>query len=182
VKLNVLAIIADHFATLYDARTGKRSITDWFVFVCLPIIIGAVAVYVNFSFRQTSLSGMLSAYSIFFGLLVNLLVLAIGFMGGDRLSTLDAATTTRRLIVKEFYYNIAFAILLSIANVLCDMACLAIIGDRSNKGSPLGTNRVETFFVSTLSAAFLLTLLIVLKRIHLILSYEFNRPTLKKSA
>ena len=73
-KINILRII-DDFSTLRDYRTGRLSISDLALFLGVPFALGGAVWWWHFNFDANVLNGMLAAFSIFAGLLLNLLVL-----------------------------------------------------------------------------------------------------------
>jgi hypothetical protein len=177
-KLNVSGIVKEHFDTLYDYRTGRRSVGEIVVFVGLPVALGAAGVWKAFRFDTNVLNGMLAAFAIFAGLLLNLLMLAWGFVVDPRFSGADAGAQLRRRFLREIHQNLSFAILVSIAVVVLSLAGLFFTKDPRSEGTPWPL----TFLLHVLLANFVLTLLMVLKRIHSLLSEEFKRPSVRKSA
>jgi hypothetical protein len=180
VKLNVWRMVSDHFSTLYDYRTGKRNPWEWGAFILIPLMAGISTVSAGVEFKQTALSGMLTAYSIFAGLLLNLLILAAGLVNNDRLAATDASTVTRKTLLKELYFNLSFGILVSIVNVILAMSALVFVGDVTKNGKAIGTGPIFTFLIASMSSLFLVGLLMILKRIHAVLGNEFARPGLRK--
>jgi hypothetical protein len=174
-KLNVWKIIRDHFSTFRNYATGERSVGDFVIFLGLPLAIASVVLWRDINFKPSVLGGMLSAFSIFAGLLLNLLLLICGFTGDQRFAGTDAATTTRRNFLREVYFNLAFSILVAIGIVALTLATIAVVDDH-------GTYRTVTFVLTFLIAQFVLTIVMVLQRIHTLLAFEFQRPGLRKSA
>jgi len=177
-KINVSIIVRDHFSTLRDYRSGKLSAGDLFLFFGLPLALGLLAWWENFSFDTDILNGMLAAFSIFAGLLLNLLVLVCTFAGNPRFIGSDAATVTRRRTILEVHENLSFSILVSIALVVVALTGLCEIKYTGAKAS----HPLVSITLAILLGNFILTLLMILKRIHILLSTEFERPSLKKSA
>lgn len=172
-KINVLRIIMDHFSTLRDYRTGKLSVSDLGVFVGLPFLLGAAVWWWHFNFDANVLNGMLAAFSIFAGLLLNLLVLVCLFAGNPRFVGADAATATRRKLMLEIHENLSFSILVAFA-----VAVLSLVGLCQIKYmKATDSHPLISIPTTILLGNFILTLLMVLKRIHILLSTEFERPS-----
>jgi hypothetical protein len=177
-KINVLKIVTDHFSTLRDYRDGKLSLSDIALFIGLPFALGAIVWWKHFNFDASVLNGMLAAFSIFAGLLLNLLVLVFSFAGNPRFIGSDAATVTRRRLILEIHENLSFSILVAIAVAVLSLAGLCQLKyAHASDSHPL-----LSISVAVLLGNFVLTLLMVLKRIHVLLSTEFERPSIRKSA
>src|SRR5260370_10790690 len=126
-KINISLIIRDHFSTLRNNRSGKLSTSDFLLFIGTPVILGMLCWWANFNFDTVILNGMLAAFSIFAGLLLNLLVLVCTFAGNPRFIGSDAATVTRRRTILEVHENLSFSILISIAVVVVALVGLCEI-------------------------------------------------------
>jgi hypothetical protein len=177
-KINVLKIVTDHFSTLRDYRNGKLSFSDLALFLGLPLALGAIVWWQHFNFDANVLNGMLAAFSIFAGLLLNLLVLVCSFAGNPRFIGADAATLTRRRLILEIHENLSFSILVAIAVVVLSLAGLC----QMKYARATDSHPVLSICAAVLLGNFVLTLLMVLKRIHILLSTEFERPSIRKSA
>jgi hypothetical protein len=181
-KINVFRIISDHFATLRDYRTGKTSAMDIVLFVLLPLFAAVITWWTGFNFDSSVLNGMLSAFAIFAGLLLNLLVLLCGFAGNPRFIGTDPATVTRRRLVREMHDNLSFSILMAIAVVGLALAGMCAIKYGKTATFTPDTNPIMSALLTIILVNFVLTLLMILKRIHVLLSAEFERPSLRKTA
>jgi hypothetical protein len=177
-KINVFRIVKDHFGTLRDYRTGEMSLSDVSLFIGAPLALGGLVWWKHFNFDATVLNGMLAAFSIFAGLLLNLLVLVFSFAGNPRFVGSDPATVTRRRLILEIHENLSFSILVAIAVAVLSLAGLCEMKYAQSKDS----NPIISVGTAILLGNFILTLLMVLKRIHILLSTEFERPSMRKSA
>ncbi len=164
-KIDISPIIRGHLQTLSSARTGSGSLSDGLVFFGLPAVLGAVLVGFRFGFRGEAVNGFLNAFSILTGLLLNLLVLVF---------SLSAAAQSdhqlRRRILKEVFTNICYCILIAISAAGVALVDLGYM--RSNAGATTGI--LSTFLLSALTANFVLTLLMVMKRMYRLISTEFE--------
>lgn len=137
----------------------------------------------RFSFKADVLIGILSAFSIFAGLLLNLLVLICGLAGNQRFGGSDAAAETRRRFLKEIHENLSFSILISISIVVLSLIAISVMRFlEQTPGQILTTHPVVTFLLTSLLINFVLTLLMILRRIHVLLSLEFERPSMKRAS
>lgn len=127
--------------------------------------------------RHECLNGMLAVVAIFAGLLLNLLMLAWGFVVDPRFGCADSAAQAKRRFLREIHQNLSFAILVSIAVVVLSLIGLFFTKDSKSEGTPWPL----TFLLRVFVANFVLTLLMVLKRIHSLLS-EVKRPSIRKTA
>jgi hypothetical protein len=176
-KINVLRIIRDHFGTLRDFQTGKLSGSDIFVFFVLPLGVASSGVYFHIAFSGDVLIAILTAFSIFAGLLLSLLLLVFSLT--DRSDPQSTLYSVRKQLILELYDNISFAILTSIAVV-----SLTIIAGmrREAKVSDYHTGPVMTSLLVFLMGNFILTILMVLKRMHALLTQALKDKSIKKTA
>lgn len=164
-KIDVRDIVHDHFATLVDYSSGRRSGSDYVLFLVLPAAVTALLLYLRICLSEAAVNVLITALSIFAGLLFNLLVLIDGL--ADRKSPPTTAEDARQML-KSVYANIAYCVLISLVTLV--PLCISALTN-----NPIA-NLVTSGLVYFLLGHFLLTLLMVLKRIHALLSHEFNRP------
>lgn len=162
-KLDVRDIVVDHVATLKDARTGRRSRADIVAFFALPILIAGGLIWAGLRLDSTEIAILITALSIFAALLLNLLLLIHSIITG--MGT-GAETLRRRNLLQELYANISYAILISVVAI----TLLLIDAVASNSLVRFVVSVLVYFLVSN----FLLTLFLVLKRIHKMLGAEFT--------
>jgi len=177
-KINIFRIVAEHVATLRDARTDRMSAVDVFTFAVLPLLLGAAGIYEKVKFSYDVLTAILTAFSIFAGLLLNLLLLVFSFVERPQYGTLQGI---RKQMLQELHSNISFAILNSIVIVVVAIVCVV----RVKMVSPTGvayTGAVATFLFIFFISNFVLTLLMVLKRMHVLLAQTVKESSLKRSA
>jgi hypothetical protein len=161
-RIDVRVIVRDHIGTLTDYRTGRRYLGDYVLFFVAPIVAAALLLWQCVLLNATIANIVITSLAIFAGLLFNLLLLAHGMIR----STPPDGVDEKRLIV-EIYSNISYAILVSLAAIVVSLISYI---------SP------ALWFVYSASALahflvlnFLLTLLMILRRIHILLSKEFGR-------
>lgn len=176
-KINVLRIIRDHFGTLRDFQTGKLSSSDVFLFFLVPIVAASASAYFHIAFGSDVLIAILTAFSIFAGLLFSLLVLVFSLT--DRSDPQSTLYSVRKQLILELYDNISFAILTSISVVT-----LTIVAGMRKEAKVIDyhTGRVMTSFLVLLMTNFILTILMVLKRMHALLTQALKDKSIKKTA
>ncbi|MGO9590864.1 MAG: hypothetical protein ACLP3K_12570 [Candidatus Acidiferrales bacterium] len=175
-KINILRLVKDHFGTLRDFQTGKLSVSDVVVFGLLPFIFALWCGYRAVAFDKDALIAVLTAFSIFAGLLFSLLLLV--FTLTDKTDSQSMLYAVRKQLIGELYENISFAILVSIGIVT-----MTIVAATMHRATPeAGTGRVTTFLLVLLMSNFILTILMILKRMHALLTLTLKEQPLKKRA
>jgi hypothetical protein len=176
-KINILRIVAAHFDSFRDLSTGKRSVLDFIVFLGAPLAVGALGWYLDWKLYVDTLNAVLAAFVIFSGLLLNLLVLIYTFSADASHPT--ALARIRVTFVRELHDNIAFAVLVSVAITVVALIAMADLKMIKPEG-PVSTGHVMTFLLVYLTINFVLTLLMILKRLHAMLSRELDKPSIRK--
>lgn len=175
-KINILPIIDAHLDTLRDDSFGGRSTLDYVVFIGLPVCLGVVLDVLHYGFRVDAVNGLLSAFAILSGLMLNLLVLV--FTLASSTSPLSLDVKLRKRVLNEVFVNICFSILVAIAVVVTAVIALSYM--RSIPGARTGI--IATFFLSSCTFNFILTVLMILKRMYAILHLEIDRSNTSKRA
>jgi uncharacterized membrane protein len=174
-KANILPIIRAHIDTLASYRDGRRSFKDIGFFFGGPILIGAILDGFHFGFRLDAVTGFLGAFAILTGLMLNLLVLVF---------TISTTTTervdaqVRRRVLREVFTNVCFCILIAIC--VTGVALVAISYMRSIPFAQTGP--VATFLLAFLTGNFVLSLLMVVKRMYKLITTEFDSNCKKRAA
>lgn len=173
-KINPAKIIKDHIRTLRSYNTNKFSSWDYIIFLIFPLgLAGGMAYYLPKSeqhtaeiFDKTTVDILVTSLSIFAGLLFNLLLMIYGIVKsvpkGEPYAELKAT------FLKEIYANISYCIFICLLAVV--ILIISLLGSSS---------RVIQFTVAGsvyfLIANFILTLLMILRRVHILLSQEFEK-------
>ena len=159
-KIDVRMIIGDHFATLRDEGTSKISRTDIAVICGIPIAVGLVAYFLCFRIPDQYIGTLISVFAIFVGLLFNVQVLIYNFSDRDE----PQDVTTRNELLRQSFANISYAILVSLAVVILLSFLLFSSG---------WLEAALEAIVVALAINFVLSLLMVLKRMHVLLRSKF---------
>jgi hypothetical protein len=165
--VDVRDIVVDHVDTLRNEASGRRSTIDFVVFYAVPAAFLALAERTSLELSHDAVGVLVTALAVFAGLLLNLLLLTHGIIKGRDRTKNDV---NEMKLLHQIYSNISYAILVSIL-ALALLLSAAAIGTM-----PIGTHvaALTAFLISH----FLLTLLMILKRMHILLGREFTgRPT-----
>lgn len=137
---------------------------------------GADIAWFGVLFGKTISSALTTAFSVFAALLFNVLVLIYDIVRKSNGTQSVSSLKTRFL--RQIYSNVAYSVLVSITLIaLLLLYYLAL--SLGNKWLPL--TYFAAFCVYALAANFILTTLMVLKRLHFLLSTEFEVPSEKPS-
>jgi hypothetical protein len=169
-KVNLFPILKAHFATLNDNGVdAKFSLGDYTLFFGLPAICGAIPLCLGFRFRIDAINGFLNVFAVLTGLLLNLLVLVVTLSTST--APADVDPELRDQLVREVFANSCFAVIVAITVVCTALVALAYM--RSTPGATSGPR--ATFGLVFLTANFVLTLAMVLKRMFLLLTREIGK-------
>lgn len=179
-KVNVSPVVRDHYGTLVDARGGRErdgqsrrgAAADLAVMLGLPVAAGVTVTLGGV--RAYGVSVLASAVTIFAVLMFSLLVLALNMMLEASAKARDDGATTatrhRAWIAHEFGSNVAYAVLVAVttATIVVILAMAVTPDEQGTQAlSPWATGLVTTLLVHLG-----LTLLMVLKRVHMIMRAE----------
>jgi hypothetical protein len=176
-KIDVRSIIVGHLATLKDCGGQKRSITDLLLFFALPFCVAGASVWFGIQILATAVNALLTAFSIFVGLLFNLLVMVLTFLQTTQGAPDDRLLQVRKQLLREITANLSFAIL--VALMLVAVAIFSLVRTQKDE-EPV--RPVEAFILVTGSINFVLTLLMVLRRMYALLMNEFDRHRFHRAA
>jgi hypothetical protein len=178
MKIDIRRIVIAQIHTMKDNSTQRYSVPDLVLFFLFPSLLGAVGSYYGWKFNADVLNALLAAFSIFAGLLLNLLLLIYTF--SSQTDHPPALTKARNQLVKELHDNIAYSILVSIVIVVVAMVTVAYLKMHETPSEPAFTTPWVTGTVIFLTINFILTLLMILKRIYTMLNQSLDRPFISK--
>jgi len=169
-KINILGIVREHCRTLRNFESGRISAGDWALFLGVPVLVAMILLWLEIYLNDTAVTTLLACYAILAGLLINLLMLIFDLIRNERVKAEDspAEKTDKQLkaqLLQQTFANISFCVLSGIV-----LALLCILGMKD----ALVIRIPVSALVYVGSANFVLTLLMVLKRIHTLLSREFS--------
>lgn len=194
-KLNIAPIVVNHFKTLKKHGNKNLDKDNFFVFILIPILL-SVILSIKVRIDSTKIGLIITAFSIFVGFLLNFLILLcdVSFKNNEKCrhykeslekklkegnrrinsqerSQLEFYKNKKELII-EIYSNINFLILISIFIILFCFPYIfspTILIDFKRY--------IKIFFnfiIINFSTVFLLTIIMVLKRVHLLLKSDLD--------
>ncbi|EOU1903033.1 hypothetical protein GZ979_001275 [Clostridium perfringens] len=148
-KVNVTDIIKKHISTLKLFGGNKIEKNDINLFFIMPIFIALlILMYINID--DTRIGIIVTAFTIFIGLLFNILAILLAF-DGERNRKLD------REYMRQVLYNVSFSIIVAIVVIVISM--LRFINFKCY------IYYVLDFILIYLVCVFILSLFMVLKRL-----------------
>lgn len=171
-KINVLVIVQDHLATLYNDGTGKFSFVDFSLFYVVPLALGGLYFYCPFTLPKEVNGALIAVFSVFGALLFSAQMALYGLSPKNPKKGKDSTSNMReikrferdRKFFADVNYNVSYLILLSVISLLIFVAMMI------TKFS----GRVEGAILVALVSHFFLTLLMLVKRTHIAFSSKYN--------
>ena len=163
-KINVSQIIVDHVRTLRSDATGKVHWSDYLLLLLIPSLVSVLPIYFQTELKESAVTLLMAAFSIFAGLLINVLVLiyTVAIRLEDSINSSDEDRyRLERDFIKQIFANVSFSILISVLIVL-----ILFVSSVSPKAINIAGAAVCTFLI----VEFTLTLLMSLKRLHVLLA------------
>lgn len=165
-KIDVRQIVLEHIRTLNHAKTQRLRPADLLLFFGLPLFVAAAAALFVGPISNGVVGVMATVHAILGGLMFNLLIVIYEVLRRAHSTGGEAAREKRARLLAESYRNIAFLVLTSVG-ILVLLLGAAVTGEGIAGTIISGT-------VYYLSAMFVLTLLMVLKRVHILLGEEIS--------
>lgn len=175
-KVNVSAIIMGHIGTLCDP-SGKRSIGDYVTFFLVPCCFAGLGVWAGYNLNKDVSSMLVNFGAIFTALLLSVLVLVYDQESKlNALASIDPLYAPKKELLGQLYYNICFSILSSIVlvalcfvhSVVVRLALDVVWGESTYHFSY--AKYLITPIVIFVTANLLLTIVMIVKRLHAMLT------------
>ena len=176
-KINVLPIVKAHLVTLRSHATERASFSDIGLFFCFPIAVGFFAVFRHFRLHAVALNGLVSSFSLFATILLNLIVLLFSFIQSTEKNSADPYLSQRRLLLREVSANICYTVIMSVAIVAISLIALGFMEKESD-----ATGVMPTFLLVAGFASFILNILMIVKRMYRLTENELDRTRPRRSA
>lgn len=169
-KANILRIFIDHSKTLRATNGTNPSAMDWCFFYVIPLIVAALIAIKLPPPNENFFEAILTASSIFSGLLLNLLILLYDLTKKNKEELKETPGNDflclKRDLLRALTANISYAICIAIALIV--FTVFVMFAGKSYPCMKLWLCP----FVYFLSIHFILTIMIVLKRVYALLSTE----------
>lgn len=173
-KINVTYIIKQHFNTLRDAASGKVSLMDILVFICLPVIFGGIV------FVGQGLSKDIFSLAVNFGAISTALLMSVLVLVYDQESKINLNMKAqpnmkdhyeaKLSVLADLYQNICYTIVASICLVIFSVIGMAVL-DESIRGIAHLFFSLSSALVAFLFSNIVITMLMVIKRFHALLTH-----------
>ena len=171
-KINIFPIIKDHLATLVDARSGRLSVVDIFTFFAFPAILAAFSHYICPVVSDATKSALIASLSVFAALLFSAQIALFGLRPKRTEPTSDQIVQAQRekaFLESQLYFSevnstISYLIFLSCLELFI---CVLFVYIEVNAAF----ERVVLVF---LTMHFFLTLLMLLKRAHIVFAATYR--------
>ena len=163
-KINIFGIVIGHVRTLKDHSTGNYEPIDFVLFFGIPVAITGSLLFTYGSLRQDLITIIATSLSIFAALLFNLLLLV--YDATRRIERQkECSEDTRGEFLRQLADNISFAVLVAVAAVVVVITLMFVIHVST-------ASLVVSGFIYFLITLFTLTLLMILRRIHVLLKMQ----------
>ena len=164
-KFSFYRIIKDHIRTLYNYDTKKADKFAIFLDLIVPFIIGSIFIYFKIIIIKQEFTVILTAFSVFAALLLNLMILIYSIVNKEKDKNQDKQDPLKLKLLKETYENIQFTVLIS---VIIIFAILLMLFIPFNIYLEFILSFIAYYFIFT----FIFTLFMILKRTHAIMSNQ----------
>ena len=162
-KIDLRVIIANHFHTLVDDRSGEKSVPDLILFYIFPVVVGAFLTATGVRLSDGTISIISTALAIFAGLLFNLLILLHSLSWRSP----HPLRQTAIKLAKQVYSNIAYVIVVSLLLLL-----MLVVVANLNVCSAYRLYWEAAAII--VAAHFILTICMVLKRMYVLLQDDMK--------
>lgn len=172
MKIDVRQIVGDHFSTLKDVRTKRLSVSDLAIFYVIPTLAGLGAFLVKMPLDRDVYNAAITFFGIFIALLLNVQVAIFGIFQRKWLPPSDKKLMSifaernkeRKELLGELNANISYLTL------ICCVALVEAFAFFVFKNlTPIAVG-----IVVTTSVHFLVTLLMTVKRTHVLFQKEYT--------
>lgn len=177
MKIDIRDIVSAHIRTLVNARTSRISFSDIIVFYILPVCFAVLIALDREQFPSTFYGMAISVFAIFAALLFSVQIALFSILQRDvaksgpiledkkRRVIIEEQTRNRRGLIREVNANISYLIL---------VACLGVAMLLAFTLTPhLAVSRAA--ISSCLLSHFVLTVLLVVVRVHTLFDEEYRR-------
>ncbi|TSP09978.1 hypothetical protein [Cupriavidus campinensis] len=151
---------------------GRVSKYELLLFFILPLFSPLCQLYLDFRLNENIVSVIVSAASIFAGLLLNLLVLLYSIVSADKRRGAGIEDSKERMLIEQSFYNISYAILICAVMVVASLLVLTKSG---------WWVRPSELVVYYFGFQLFLSVAQILKRCHKLLEYRIAAPETRET-
>ena len=158
-KINVRRIVENHCASIRNINTGKPDLDDYMTFVAIPVVVASILISFGIFLKNDVINIIITTLSIFVGLMFNIIVIIFDIVKRH------PDHKVKNAVLKEILANVSFAILLSLTCIV-----FTIITYVPNCFASRLANWISYFLITL----FVITLLMILKRMYNVFEDEMN--------
>ncbi|WP_349921036.1 hypothetical protein [Aeromonas veronii] len=178
-KINICCVISEHYDSLRDPVSGKYSFPDMITFVVIPFMIAALSFYSDIKLTNELVGLLVNFGSIITALLLSVLVLVYDQRNkiDDKVLSEKSSNTLlllKQTVLSQLFSNICYATIISVSLVatcfLEQMIRPVAIDIASGAFVRIIHGWILSPLVFFLIAHVILTLLMIIKRMHTLLT------------
>lgn len=158
-KVNITSILSSHFDTLKNDNTKKADFDDYFTFLFLPVLVAGLLIYFKLFLTDNAINILITTLSIIVGLLFNVIVIIFDIVKRDN------SKNIKNRVLEQLLSNISYTILISIIAIIC-----TLITYFDYCWIKMGANFIVYFILTH----YLMTVLMILKRMYLLFMNELK--------
>lgn len=158
--INVSCVIKKHFDTLKEDAKFRFI---FIIFVLIPIVLSSILVWKNKLLTENTVNTLITAFSIFAGLLLNVIFILYDIIG--KLGKDASYSEKKKSLIEHLYANSLYALLISTL-VLIILILVTITEIWKGSDSMLLIFSLVVYFSV---GHFLMTLIMIIKRLFILL-------------
>lgn len=174
-KYSFIVIIRGQLTTMKIYGTNYLDKWEFFLLFLAPVSSPIIQYALNLHLNKDTISTIVSATSIFAGLLLNLLVLLYSILTSVPKTETTFATQDEKVkdLIEHLFYNISFAVL------ICVLMVIAALLGLTEKGWWVLPSELVVYY---LGAQLFLLVAQILKRFHTLLEHQISTSRQKREA
>ena len=172
-RFDLRNVVTDHFSTFRDYRTDKIQPVQIVVSVLIPVLIAVlVGPVAGVELDSGSSNVLVTSLSIFSALLLNLLLLMYDIVerGKENRELSRDLNQLKQQVLTTTFKNISFSILVAVTAIV-----LLLISYMDLEFGSFALNSALEVIIYFLVSLFIMTLYMILRRVHILLLREIKR-------
>lgn len=177
-KINIFNIVKGHFDTLKDSRNNRTSKADLVTFLILPLALGFFSAFSGFNLDKDLSALLVNFGSIFTALLLSVLVLVYDQESKLKENKSEPYYDVKKDILSQLYYNISYSIVCAVFLVFLCFVNAVVAGEAFSfkVGEDDFSVKYDIYIIVPVvvyfTASLMLNILMILKRMHALLTSE----------